>query len=446
MYMDYGFKELRSELQKRGLEKNGVKATLVARLSKALELENANQPYIANIKDVSAEASNSSEVNMLNKTGNGNESTGCQILLKQILNAITGFDERLKSLENKFSDQISIITEHIDTQNVNYRHVEEERRNLQKISELLSNNNVENSNGASSKPESNTPQPSKERYVANIPMSNRFDAIGTAEKQPSPTSALSMDDQLEEYRERRRADHDEARQDTLCDVIVAGDSMLRNIMGKRLSRVRKVTCQPNPGAKVEHLSPARICNLVKRGGEVIVHAGTNNSMEGPKSVHDKLISLGERVRGAGRQVSISNVIHRRWETPFERKWVDAINHHLQTTARERGWGYIDNSNIDERHLGVDGVHLTKSGQAAFAGNLARYINRHRWSNVQAVRSTQQPTYAEAASGRSVTPRVQQDFNQDLSRARLKSPHHQPMEDPEQWQNYLRLVREVTGNN
>ena len=49
-----------------------------------------------------------------------------------------------------------------------------------------------------------------------------------------------MDDQLEEYRERRRADHDEARQDTLCDVIVAGDSMLRNIMGKRLSRVRKV--------------------------------------------------------------------------------------------------------------------------------------------------------------------------------------------------------------
>ena len=157
-------KELRSELQKRGLEKNGVKATLVARLSKALELENANQPYIANIKDVSAEASNSSEVNTLNKTGNGNESTGCHILLKQILNAITGFDERLKSLENKFSDQISIITEHIDAQNVNYRHVEEERRNLQKISELLSNNNVENSNGASSKPESNTPQPSKERY------------------------------------------------------------------------------------------------------------------------------------------------------------------------------------------------------------------------------------------------------------------------------------------
>ena len=28
------------------------------------------------------------------------------------------------------------------------------------------------------------------------------------------------------------------------------------------------------------LSPARICNLVKRGGEVIVHAGTNNMQHG----------------------------------------------------------------------------------------------------------------------------------------------------------------------
>jgi len=32
-------KELRAELQKRGLEKSGVKATLVARLQKAIELE-----------------------------------------------------------------------------------------------------------------------------------------------------------------------------------------------------------------------------------------------------------------------------------------------------------------------------------------------------------------------------------------------------------------------
>ena len=444
-------KELRSELQKRGLEKNGVKATLLARLSKALELENANQRVIvADVNNVPADTPDASKINAPKKPGNKSENDDCQILLKQILSAISGIDERLKTLEHKFSDQISIIAEHIDSQNENSRRVEEERRNLQKISELVK------------------PQTENTRSIPGIPTQNRFDVL--AGEDDDTTSPPSYDEQIKDYRQKHRT-----RRVQQYDVIVAGDSIIKHIEGQRLSRARKVKCQPNPGAKVEQISPVSVCEMLKRDGEAIIHAGTNNNMEGPGSVHDKLVSLCDAVCATGRRGCISGIIHRRWETPYERKRVDTLNHHLQLTTQERGWGYIDNSNVGDRHLGVDGVHLNKSGQATFAGNLSRYINRHqrhrRFSrqgrehpelhsqdertppvgSMQDHRVThrvnQQPrSYADAA-GRSVTPRAfqQEDFNQGFPRSRLKSSHHQPMADPMQWQNYLHFVREVTGD-
>ena len=50
---------------------------------------------------------------------------------------------------------------------------------------------------------------------------------------------------------------------------------------------------------------------------------------------------------------LSGVIHRRWESVHQRRSVDGVNGRLRRAARERRWGFVDNDNIGDRHLGRD---------------------------------------------------------------------------------------------
>ena len=422
--------------------------------------------------------------------------THCPHCLARLLDAIRGIDDRLNTLERKMSDQISIITEHIESQNNTFRRVNEERQSLQKITELLSNAEADMKNDKAK------PQTEQNRiHVPAVSTHNRFE-IFTEEadiKNPSQSCA----EQIAEYRQRQRTQ--DIKQ---YDVIVAGDSMLKHIDSRRLSRGRNVKCHSLPGAKVEQVSPSSVCESLKSQGEAIIHAGTNNCMEGPRSVHDKIVSLCEAVCSTGRRACISGIIHRRWETPYERKRIDTLNYRLKTTADERGWGFIDNSNVGERHLGVDGVHLNKLGQSVFAGNLCRHINRHQRHSMQREHLNQrrdewntplhqrpsrqrehlnqrreegntplhqrhssqrehlnqrrdewnppmhQPSqprsYAETVAGESTTSStargVQQDFNMEFRRSRIKPSSHPPVrsQNPSQWQDYLQFVRKVTS--
>ena len=425
-------KDLRSELQKRGLEKNGVKSTLVARLEKAIQLENM-QTRDDNAKKEDSVLLSDAHRSAPNTTGKASAN-----LLQQILDAVHGIDARLRSLEKKMTDQVSFITEHIGTQNDNLRRVDEERKSLQKVTELLTNTADLDEGKATTSPMS---------HVPNIPTENRFEILSESE---ADNTTQSYDEQIADYRKRHRT-----RKAERFDVIVAGDSMLRPIDGSRLSRRKKVGCQPHPGARVEHISPVNVCNSLRSEGEAIIHAGTNNGMEGPRSVHDKIVSWCDAVFSTGRRAAISGIIHRRWETPYERKRIDTLNRHLQTTAEERGWRFIDNSNVGERHLSADGVHLNKSGQRVFAGNLSRYINgyqryprRHEHMDQRKQDDWMPRSYAETcAVEESTTPRgSQQGFNMEFQRSRRKTSSHQPMRGQHsgQWQDYLQFVRRVTS--
>ena len=188
-------KELRSELQKRGLEKNGVKSTLVARLGKSLELEKIQLCKNNTDKDTDmplASTSTTKHTTMPNIAEMGSAN-----LFQQILDVIRGSDDRLNTLERNMSDQISIITEHIESQNNTFRRVNEERQSLQKITELLSNAE------ADMKSDKAKPQAGQNRiHVPAVSTHNRFEIF--AEEADNRNPSQSYAEQIAEYRQRQR--------------------------------------------------------------------------------------------------------------------------------------------------------------------------------------------------------------------------------------------------
>ena len=154
--------------------------------------------------------------------------------------------------------------------------------------------------------------------------------------------------------------------------------------------------------------------------------------------------------------------------------MQSINVKLRQTAQLRDWGFIDNSNISDMHLGRDGVHLNKAGLTVFAGNISRQINANLKKEEQRLHTSARQkqtisgrdeedlqtfatfrqgqrrermgpyreenfvngrSYAEVATGK------QPGFNMVVSRARLKN---RPSIDQREWQVYLGYVRRVTS--
>ncbi|XP_071480803.1 uncharacterized protein [Diadema antillarum] len=179
----------------------------------------------------------------------------------------------------------------------------------------------------------------------------------------------------------------------LPDVVIVGDSMIKHIDGRLLSRRRKVFCHPHPGAKVADISAKKVTEGVKAKGDVILHIGSNNVSHGngSTSTADDITALADGISNEGCEVALSSIVHRRWESAHQRRLVDRVNERLHTAARERSWGFIDNSSIGDRHLGRDGVHINKAGQAVLASNMRNFIRRPR---EQPTASSQQRSYAE----------------------------------------------------
>lgn len=426
-------KQLKQELQKRGLDKKGVKEVLVQRLKKAIEEEGAKEAVMEETGKT-----NNAEV----KTGDVGDD-----VLRSILSVVCNMNDRLEKLESKLDIHLSIISDQNAATITNLR---AEKESLELLTREMSSQLA-------------TPRPSLPT-VATVPTSNRFVGLNdeckeqvavkeksiakqqvavkekskakeqvaveeksNAKEQVIPVKAKSMKEQLDEYRKERKRDVQRQKAEaTGYDAIVIGDSMIKFIDGKRLSRTKRVDCRSTPGAKADQLH-LNVCENLKHSGECIIHVGTNNLAESSRGLHDKIVALGATVEAKGNRPCISGIIHRRWENIQERKRVQAVNEALEATSLQRGWGYISNSNIEDRHLVADGVHLSRSGQGVLAGNFARFINRRAETSTDLHHQARR-SYAEVTAGQSAS-----DFTQGYGKRRMNL---QKLE----WEKYLQFVR------
>ena len=155
------------------------------------------------------------------------------------------------------------------------------------------------------------------------------------------------------------------------NLVITGDSIIKNLDPRRMSRSKHVTVKSFPGATVEDMKHY-VCSLLINKPEILIlHVGTNNIRDDdPKTLVDKICSLKDFIEELSPEtrVIVSSLIVR---TDFQgaiRK-IEEVNHILSRSLRNM----INNRNIDRFYLNSSKLHLSKSGDTELAKNFISYM-------------------------------------------------------------------------
>ena len=188
------------------------------------------------------------------------------------------------------------------------------------------------------------------------------DASTEKDQHCNESNSLTIDDKLRDYKAR----HQLLRASMVTqnahstDVLIVGDSMVKDINPSRLSR-RPVKCKTFRGARI-----GEVCDIVyeqaiqQNAEEVILHLGSNDvTSHDADEIVAKLESLAEQIvkLTPAKKISASTIINRRGESASDFEKVRSVNEMLKLPANRRRWGVVDNENITpDTHLAADGVH------------------------------------------------------------------------------------------
>ena len=154
-------------------------------------------------------------------------------------------------------------------------------------------------------------------------------------------------------------------------ILILGDSSLNGIEESKLPKTRHIRVQPIPGAKIDdvykNLGDVLHHDLTK----LILHVGVNNTnTDTAEDIFKNLMSLKQEIEKylPNCDVIISNMI-KRTDNPDAQRISESVNKQIKASNMK----YIENDNINEKHLGKRGLHLNPNGNAKFAANLLNAI-------------------------------------------------------------------------
>ena len=153
--------------------------------------------------------------------------------------------------------------------------------------------------------------------------------------------------------------------------------MLNGTGESKLSKTRHVRNQPIPGGKTEDIKENLNDLLHEELQKVIIDVGTYNAMsDTPKEIFKKLISLKQQIESILPQcvVTISKLIMRTDEPKAAK-----INEEVNRLIKSANISFVENSNINRKHLGKHSLYLNIQSNKMFARNLLNSIRS--WYNV-----------------------------------------------------------------
>ena len=136
-----------------------------------------------------------------------------------------------------------------------------------------------------------------------------------------------------------------------------------------------IKVRANPGATVGDMHHHLTALLRKKPTYVVIHAGTNDSVNEEKSsgdIFNEIVELKKfvEVQVPGVKVTISCPIVRRDNNKANVKVI-----HIRAMLRTSGLHVITNDSIGYKLLGRKGLHLSEKGVGRFALNLIGYLKR-----------------------------------------------------------------------
>ena len=118
----------------------------------------------------------------------------------------------------------------------------------------------------------------------------------------------------------------------------------------------------------------KVEELVKsKADSLIMHAGTSNSANG-KNVLTNVKKILEKKRKYSPETKVvfSGLIIRKDQRNIHKDEIDT-NARLKNFSSPKNIDYIDNTNINEDHLGVKKLRHSKKGYSMFAQNSIKYL-------------------------------------------------------------------------
>ncbi|KAI8502491.1 hypothetical protein Bbelb_200790 [Branchiostoma belcheri] len=206
-----------------------------------------------------------------------------------------------------------------------------------------------------------------------------IDSPNEREMSRQETQECPISQQIGMYRRHQRTKfYNTTTQDKTA---IIGDSMIKHLKSKKMSRRGNVKCYTHRGARLEQLTaPAQRIVRNETPSTVIVHAGTNNNNEPAHVVTQRAFHLASTLQRSGaKNVAVSGVIMR---ANGGLEWTRQVNLGIQQMCDKNGWHFIDNNNIGLHHICPDGVHLNRQGTIQLAKNFIGFLNGERQARVR----------------------------------------------------------------
>lgn len=156
-----------------------------------------------------------------------------------------------------------------------------------------------------------------------------------------------------------------------------GDSLLKDVkpyeLKHKMKKTDKLYVQSYKGARTSAMKHHANASLEFDPDVYAVHIGTNDLKleKSPSEIANNILEIGLQLMNDHNKVFISSIVTRRDDSNEKGK---KVNDFLKLRCPNYLLGYIDNSNITNRHLNQSGLHLNREGSKLLSDNFLRVIN------------------------------------------------------------------------
>ena len=162
-------------------------------------------------------------------------------------------------------------------------------------------------------------------------------------------------------------------------VVIAGDSIVKNIVGAKMSgndSKHYFIVKPFPGTTISDMEDF-VKPLSRRSPDkMVLHVGTNDLRScTPRFIADSIVNLVTQVKedSPNTTIGVSAILVRNDNDDLVFKALQA-NIILKEYCLRNEIPFLNNSNINVKHLNYKGLHLNKEGTSALQQNLLGFVN------------------------------------------------------------------------
>ena len=142
------------------------------------------------------------------------------------------------------------------------------------------------------------------------------------------------------------------------EVFIIGDSMIKYVNGREVSRNDSVKVRSHPGATTDDFIDYVRPTVRKKPNLIIIHSGTNdiqNNVNTLQKIRKVISSIKEYDTDDNIKIALSSIIHRS-DHDFEDK-INEANRKLENLCKGKSMIFANNCNIDSTCLNRSKLHL-----------------------------------------------------------------------------------------